>query len=90
MLVRTDLLGFLKQDPSGLILRHFYRAVKIRVRFNGLSVPHSDRIIRPTCHEVARAYAQAFDVKYEDGLALYVSQVIDEVGGEFALTSACR
>ena len=83
MLLRKDFHDVLKQDTGGMILRHFLRAIRIRIKFNGLRMAHTDERLLPNCHEVAHAYARAFDIGVEDGLCTYISgKRIESVGAE--------
>lgn len=73
MLVRADFHRILMRDHDGAVMRHVRRAFRIREKFIGIPLPGTDKVLLPNCHEVARAYARAFEVAFEDGLVAFVS-----------------
>lgn len=62
-------LSALNYKYPGFVEKHFSRAMKVRMNFDNTSFLSDLKAAAyiPPCHAVARAYAEAFDVQYQDG-----------------------
>jgi|GEM_PF-5802281 len=62
-------MSCLNHTHGEVMREHIHRVVKIRLYFdNTIFVSQPDQIaVIPTCHAVARAYAEAFNVDVQDG-----------------------
>lgn len=69
MLARKDLWELAQLDKDNLIYQHYINAVNIRLGFQGVQYPWypEGKLVTPSCHDVAHAYAIAFDVEAVDG-----------------------
>jgi hypothetical protein len=75
MMRREELSELLAKDKNGLIIEHYTRMVRLRLRFDGIVLPGMEegKVWMPECHTVARAYSMAFGLPYVDGMFTYIS-----------------
>jgi len=83
MLLRHDLMEMICSDEKDLIMEHYIRAVRLRLKFPGVSLPWipPEKLWIPGCHVVAHAYAQVFGAKAVDGEhAYFKGREVSETG----------